>query len=253
MGGKVYFTMLRKDEAKAKEIFFQLRNYGLNPQGHFWKDDLKNMAWAASRNDLQDTRTKAWLIYGQKEDWFSPSIRQGLSLLFLCKRPDLNVIVLTSDKDGLTGEDLPFVWSGVHLVGLSEGFVPKVVAKVHLPAKKRNLPYRVVPHPVPGLGLWMEVAPSEGEWQGILIGARKAEIKHLGIGEEGRLPEKSTLEYPVRDMKIEVEGQEFVAWAVQNRLNQGVSAFVNLTDAPEEMVFGPWNNEKPEIYNLPLC
>ncbi len=253
MGGKVYFTMLSKDEAKAKEIFFQLRDYGLNPQGHFWKDDLKNMAWSASRKDLEDTQTKAWIIYGGKEDWLSPSIRQGLTLLYLCKPENLNVIVLVPEKDPLSKEDLPFVLRSAHLILLNQGFVPRVVAKVHLPAKKESFPFRVIPHAVPGLGLWMEIYPIQEEWEGILVGVDKGKINHLGIGQPGALPEKSVLEYPVRDMEIEVRGKEFTAWAVQNKVSQHTASYINLSETPEELIFGPWNKENPEIFKLPLC
>ncbi|WP_456325529.1 hypothetical protein [Desulfonauticus submarinus] len=254
MSSKVYFTMLNKDEDKAKEIFLTLKNYGLDVEGHFWKDDLQNMSWASSKNDLTSGKYKAWIICGNESDFKVKSTLQGLTLLLLAKKEDLNVIVLikSSDVDKFKKE-LPFIWQNINFVSLDFSFATKVVAKIHLPFKKLSLPYEIKPYAVPGLGLWLEINPANEEWDGVLIGARNAKIKHMGIGQPGKLPEKSILEYPVRDLKLEVDEKEFVCWAVQNKIDKNNVAFINFDGVPEELVLGPWNKEQPTVYTFSLC
>ncbi len=145
-----------------------------------------------------------------------------------------------------------FLFRKTNIIEIKEGFEAKLMAKMYLPYTGPKFPFRICPHAVPGLGIWLEVGPAYGEWNGVLIGVRKSGIRHLGIGEKGNLPDKTVLEYPVRNMKIEVDGKEFVAWAVRNKLNKEISAYANLEKSPYEVILGPWNDEKPEIYNLEL-
>ncbi len=249
---KVYFIMLHKDEEVAKEVFSQLTKMGLSIDGHFYKDDLENMGWVSFKKELEGGGYKAWIILGTKEDWERPSIRQGLSLLEIGKEPSIKTILLFPSGKSPQKEELPPVFRGSEMVEMDSGFAAKVVAKVHLPVGKEIVPYRITPYGVPGMGLWLEIGPAKGVWKGVLIGVKDAEIRHMGIGERGRLPERSVLEYPVRDMKLEVNGEEYIAWAVKNEISSSTSAFVNVSKVPTFILFGEWREEALECYNLSL-
>ncbi len=249
---RVYLLMLKKDEGEAKAIFSELTKMGLAVDGHFFKDDIQNMGWAAFKRELEGNEYQAWIIFGGKEEWNKTSIRQGISLLYLGKGEGIKTIVLVPKGGGVSEKDLPFLLKGVDLVEMSPGFGAKIVAKVHIPSKEGIPPYSIIPYGVPGMGLWLEIGPRNDVWKGVLVGVKGAEIRHFGVGEKGSLPEKSVLEYPIRDMKLEIKGEEYVAWAVKNELSPKSAAYVNLSQIPEAIVFGPWDEESLEFFNLSL-
>ena len=58
-----------------------LKKYGLASGGHFWVDDIKNMAWQAAAEELLKADTALWIIAGEAEDIKKTSVAYGLSLL----------------------------------------------------------------------------------------------------------------------------------------------------------------------------
>jgi hypothetical protein len=46
-----WVTSLGSSQDPIKKLMSQMKTYGLEVQGHFWKDDLKKMAWMAARDN----------------------------------------------------------------------------------------------------------------------------------------------------------------------------------------------------------
>jgi hypothetical protein len=55
MSKRVWITALAKDEAKIASLMGSLKKYGLVTDGHFWVDDIKNMAWAGGCRGTAET------------------------------------------------------------------------------------------------------------------------------------------------------------------------------------------------------
>ena len=81
MGKRVWITAIQKDEAKIAGLMGSLKKYGLAADGHFWVDDIKNMAWQAAADELLKPDTILWIIVGEAEDIKKASVAYGLSLL----------------------------------------------------------------------------------------------------------------------------------------------------------------------------
>ena len=81
MGKRVWITALAKDEEKIAGLMGSLKKYGLAADGHFWVDDVKNMAWQAAAEELARADTALWIIVGNSEDLGKTAITFGLSLL----------------------------------------------------------------------------------------------------------------------------------------------------------------------------
>ena len=83
MSKVVWITVLNKerDEDAAKAVHQLVSHYGLQPAGHFWRDELEKSAWAAAREDLVRKDTGLWVVVGGAEDFQKPAIRYGLSML----------------------------------------------------------------------------------------------------------------------------------------------------------------------------
>ena len=78
---KVWITALGHDQALVAKILGTVRQYGLDGNGHFWTDDLKNMAWMVPKEQLTDSENGLWVLLGTKDDLKETSVRFGLSLL----------------------------------------------------------------------------------------------------------------------------------------------------------------------------
>ncbi|MDY6903507.1 MAG: hypothetical protein SWH61_02370 [Thermodesulfobacteriota bacterium] len=258
MSKSVWITMIKKDETQARAIYTTVAKYGLGVEGHFWKDDLENMEWSGAVPEIVKSQTGLWLIVGDAED-FSPSVLQGLSLTALTvlaqKGGQIPVMVLADDPDAVTAL-LPAP------LAMAQVFAPdnpalgaKMTAKANLPLKTVASDYRLNIYALPRVGLWLEAGPAAGDWNGIIVGAAGAGIDALGVGPAGDIPQHSTLEYPLRDMKLSLGDREFTAWAVRNNLTQNDAVYVKIKGNPEALIFGPFDPdaEALDVYTLPLC
>ncbi|MBF0200995.1 MAG: hypothetical protein HQK66_06740 [Desulfamplus sp.] len=114
MQKKVWITslgnkMAADPDSGIKELFNLAGKYGLAPEGHFWVDDLKKMAWQMPLNSLLKKETGVWVIHAPAGTMESLSVRYGLSLLSLCVQNAKGVgfpIIMVMDKDApATGEN----------------------------------------------------------------------------------------------------------------------------------------------------
>lgn len=262
MSKKAWITMLGKDEPAARALHTKIAEYGVSVEGHFWRDDLEKMEWSGAISDLSHKDTGLWIICGTAEEFKTKSILQGLSLLSLAVQAEkggrIAMIILVTQGD-VAGVALPnpLDYADV-LTPDNPALGAKVTAKVHMPLKPLNADYRIQVFALPKVGLWLEAGPAKDAWDGALFGvASEGEgmgINAMGIGTKGDIPEKCVLEYPIRDMKIELAGQAFTAWSVQNRVSDNDSVFVRIQTSPEAILFGAFDqSEAPEVYVIRLC
>ena len=78
---KVWITALDRDETKVSLIMKLVKQYGLDGNGHFWVDDLKNMAWLSPKDELLDINNVMWIILSSENALAKESVRYALSLL----------------------------------------------------------------------------------------------------------------------------------------------------------------------------
>ena len=241
MSKTVWITSLTKDEAKAAALFQKIHTYGLTANGHFWVDDLAKLGWAGGAEGLLAPETAVWLLTGSPEDFAKESVRQGLSLLALqlaAERGHGFPVLVCPFSGTVAPASLPFPLRAAEAVA-EAALGAKLAAKANMPLHPEPAAYRLKPIPLPGLGLWFEAGPAKGQsWKGALFGVAGADIDAHGVGPAGHLPERSTLNYPIKGMGLQTGGRDYTAWGVANPLADDMSYFVRVTAAPQAILFG---------------
>jgi hypothetical protein len=226
-----------------------MKTYGLEVQGHFWKDDLKKMAWMAVRDSLLDAKISLWGILGSDEELPAPDTLYGLSLLAItlqAKRGlDFPITILQTQGESISSEQLSTPLNGADVMLASgSGLGAKLAARVHKPPKPISPEYRIDILGNEQIGQWFEVGPAQGSWPGVMLGVAGAEIAFHGVGPAGTLPSKTVLNYPMQGLKLEMGEKEYLAWATQNELNAETSYFVKVEGYPGSILFGPYSTEQ---------
>jgi len=256
---KIWLTMISKDQKIAQNLITKLKGYGLNADGHFWIDDLKKMAWIAPRDEIVNSENEGWLIYANVKELEKESIRYGLSLLVLTVTAQKGrnfPIILLFDKPYKDTGALPTPLASLENVTMEDSSVyAKIVAKLN----KRSSgslaqEYRIDVYGNPQIGQWFEIGPAQNqEWNGAIFGVSGADITFQAVGPRGRLPERSTLNYPVQGMKLETEKHNYIAWGVQNPISAQHSYFVRVDSWPDSIIFGQYpTKDKAELYSVVL-
>jgi len=244
----VWITALdgpEKATAQVQTLLGGLRTYGLDGNGHFWTDDLKNMAWMGPREKLEDKNTALWVILGSKASLEPKSVRYGLSLLTLGMRSTRGYgfpVVVLDTGDGIDPATLPGPLRGAEVLPFSgPPWGAKLAARAGTPVKPLETGYRIDVFAQTSIGVWLEIGPAgETVWEGAMAGVTGGGIDFHAVGPAGRLPEKATLEYPLQGLTLKLGEKDYTAWAVKNRLDGASSYFVRLTGEPEGLVFGPF-------------
>jgi len=256
---KIWITALDNDQQAVQKLMTTLKAYGLDVNGHFWVDDLARMAWSEAAGELLAKETALWIIMGKAESFQDIAVRKGLSLLAMSIQSSRGhgfpIFVLPFPGE-MTADLLPIPLRGAEIFSLASASVgPKVVAAANLPLKAVETPYRLNIHALPGIGLWFEIGPAKGiEWGGALFGVCGAEIDAHGVGPAKGIPERAVLEYPIKGMKVRFGEDEYTAWALQNRLDEGSSYYVRVKGTPEKILFGPYaESNEAEVSVLSLC
>ena len=269
MKKKVWITALSRDKNPNKDpnkssitkLLQTARRYGLAADGHFWVDDLPKAAWQAPLEPLLATDTALWVIAGSGIDLEAASVRYGLSLLALSLQHDRGVgfpILLVCPDGTLDADRLatPFRSCDV-LKPDSPSLGPKMTALANTPIKNPAMPYRIDIHTGPGIGVWYELGPAGGMvWNGVLAGGRLSEVNAHGVGPKGRLPLKTTLEYPMQGLKLTLGEDAYTAWAVKNAIDDDLSYYVRFSDLPGRILFGPLpgdNDDQADFHVMDLC
>ncbi len=239
----IWITAFQRDTHKVDLILSLARHYGLDGNGHFWTDDLKQMAWQAPAEKLVDRDVGLWALLASPEDLKDQSVRYGISLLALTVQAVKGVgfpifIINTQPDKSFTNLPTPLAGASVYSIE-EETLGAKFAAKANMPVPKRAMDYRIDVHANPGFGVWFELGSiAGGEWQGALCGVTGGEISAHGVGPAGELPKTTVLEYQMKGLKLEVGDAEYTAWAVKNHLPADQSYFVQVQDVPDGLVFG---------------
>jgi hypothetical protein len=252
---KVWITALERDEARVSLMMKIVKQYGLDGNGHFWVDDLKNMAWLSPRDELLDVGNAMWIILTSGEGLSKDPTRLGLSLLALsiqAKRGNAFPIAMVETKGIIDIETLPTPLQGSNALSMNDPSIgAKLIAQASLPAAGETPEYRLDIHAHPALGLWFEVGPGRGcTWSGALFGVQGGEIDSHGIGPSGSLPEKAILEHPMKGLKLQLSEKEFTAWSVQNKLKDDTSYYIRVQKTPETVLFGSLSQENNVEVNV---
>lgn len=249
MGTKrIWVTSLTRDEARVQGVMAGLKRYGLAPDGHFWVDDLPRVAWYGVADDVAGC--DGWLILCDAEAMARVSVRQGLSLLALAvaHRRHLPVWVL-----GPNWRPGTLLADAQHLDETGSWPV-KVVAGVNRPGPAPQRPYRLNSFGDAQVGCWLEVGPAAGTWSGALLGVDAGEIDQHAVGRPGKLPDRCTVEYAMKGLRLESGGTEYTAWALKNHLGEDDSYFVRVRgDTPSAIAFGPMDEEQPGLWVVKLA
>ncbi len=254
---KIWITSLEKDPASVQKMMAKLKTYALDANGHFWEDDIEKMAWLSARTQLTDADTALWMILSDDKNLAADSVRYGLAMLALSVQgvQGHNFPIILAHQGKLPQADaLPTPLQGAVILDADNPTLgAKVVAKMHTPPKKVQAEYRADIYALPQLGQWFEVGPLNNVWEGVLFGAHGAEIDAHGVGPAGKLPDKAVVEYPMKGLKIDLKGREYVAWAVKNRLDDASSYYVRVKGEPESVILGPMSEcDEAEIFVLRL-
>ncbi|MFP4257870.1 MAG: hypothetical protein ACLFRE_02610 [Desulfovermiculus sp.] len=256
MKKRIWLTMLENDEQTAQRLYQTITRYGLDADGHFWVDDLENMAWSGPMQSLSEPATAMWLISAQGEGLSRLETRYGLSLLALAvqgrRALPLPILLLVPEEKDQPA--LPTPLAGAEVLNQEAGLGPKLAARANMPPPEQNTEYRFTVHPLPGLGQWLEVGPARAQvWAGSLLGLDQGRITAHGVGPAGKVPERTVLEYQMQDMTLEAGGEEFTAWAVHNRLTDAESYYVQIKGMPGSLLFGGLpDGDSGELYRLQL-
>lgn len=258
MKKKIWLTSLEKSEPDVQKIMASLTKYGLDIDGHFWDDDLEKMAWSTPRKEMLEKHRNMWIIYGKAEKFDHPSIIYGLSLLILSIQAaqgiNFPIVLLQEGDTAIDLSSLPPHFKACKVYQIKSGtWGAKIVAALHKPTTPQFPPYRLDVYGIPQVGQWFEVGPRENSWEGVIFGTVGETISLHAVGPAGQLPEKSTLNYAQKGLKINLGEQEIDGWAVQNIIDENTSYYVRVDSHPETIMFCPYSQtDDAEAYIINL-
>ncbi|WPL16625.1 hypothetical protein Thiowin_01592 [Thiorhodovibrio winogradskyi] len=257
MKKRVWLSLLENNEDLGRLLADELRRYGLDAQGHVWEDDLAQFAWAGAIPDLTRADCALWIIAGAATRFDDPVTRKGLALLALAAQvahgPDFPIL-LSPSAAKVDPLSLPTPLRSAECV--QSGLGAKAAVRANAKAASPVADYRLAVHPMPGLGLWFEVGPARDPWQGAILGCqggKDARPDAQGVGLAGSVPNRSTLKYPVRDMRIQMQDREYLTWGAKNAISPAESLFVRVTETPDNLIFGAFpEDDAAEVFSVTL-
>ncbi len=254
----IWLSALKKDEAVVQKTMAQFKTYGLQLQGHFWQNDNAKMGWLAPKDELLKADAAMWVILGSRQELHNSELRYGLSLLALTvqaqKGTAFPIVILQTEGDPLASEELPTPLQGALVLPAGGAATPaKLVAKFH--AKPPSIPaaYHLDMVGNEQLGQWLQIYPTAHAWPGIIFAVDAGEIVFQAVGPPGKLPKKTTLNFAMQGLKLEMDGAAFTAWATQNPISGENAYFIKINGAPKTLLFGPYTEEGAvEMYTVRL-
>lgn len=252
-------TVLSKDhQGQAKKLSEILSEYGLAFAGHFWEDNLQQMAWSMAQKELTKEDVALWIILGSKAMFESESVRYGLAMLTLgvqaTRGHGFPIALVTTEKDWKPAS-LPTPLQAASVFSLNNPSLgAKITVMVNKPAPKVTASYRLDVYAVPAIGQWLEIGPPAGEvWKGALFAVSDGEIRAHGVGPKGTLPQKTVLEYAMQGLKINQGEKEFTGWAVKNSIDSEHSYYVGILGNPAAIMFGQFpETDEAELFKVNL-
>lgn len=254
----IWLTSLGSSQDTVKKLMSQMKTYGIEVKGHFWKDDLKKVAWMAARDDLTDAGVSFWAILGSDDELLHPDIRYGLSLLAITTQAKRGlhfpIIILQTQGDLISSDRLTTPLKNAEVLSAADpGLGAKLVAKAHKTSRQISQEYHIDIYGNEQIGQWFEIRPIDANWTGAMFGVDDGEIAFQAVGPGGKLPSTSVLNYPMEGLKLNLGEKEYTAWAAQNELDSETSYFVKVDGFPGSILFGPYSTEEAaDVYIISL-
>ncbi len=253
MKKKIWITSLVQDKNTIQDLMKMIKRYGLDVDGHFWEDDLEKMAWMKPRSNILEQNVAMWAILGSQEDFENPSIRYGLSALCATVQAKKGLsfpVSLFLTLGQIDPSTMPTPLRGAEVYAVGDATVgAKIVAKVHGSPEQVSPDYRFDIYGNAQIGQWFEVGPVSGPWEGAMFGVDEGEITFQAVGPKDRLPSTSTLNYPMKGLKLSLGDTEYTAWAVKNPIDTDTSYFVKVEGFPGSIVFGSFSeSDAAEVF-----
>jgi hypothetical protein len=234
------------DDAVAK-----LDSAGFDVFGARWVDDVHKHAWAELATALSEPGSAdVWVVVGRKADLDSPTNRWGLALATSVVRSKRGGspphMVLVGLDFTPTPEGLPTALRKHIMINGAGSWAAKVALAVRgQPAKARPEGFYLDAIGHPHIGLWLIVAPAEGEWKGVMFGvAGGAKIQQHGVGARAELPRDTVLEFPIDEVKAEIGGDEFVGCAAKNTIGADGAYYVQVQGRPTKLFVGGYPGDE---------
>ena len=252
---RVLMSLLEDNDGLARKLAEEVRRCGLDVTAHLWDPDPKAMAFGAYARELASCQ--AWIVVGG--DYADKWVRQSLALCALCVQAEQGhafPILLSPRGPAPELLSLPTPLTGAEVVKSGLGAKAAVRAQTFTAAPAD---YRLTPHGLGQLGLWFELGPKEGFWDGAFFasGCAKSEEgrpQAHGVGPKGSIPEKCTLNYPVTGLTLVLHDIDCVGYGVKNTLNAASSYFVKVSACPDVLSFGPFpDTDEAELFTLNLA
>lgn len=238
-----------------------LDSAGFEVFGSRWVDDPHKHAWAELAAGLSPTEScDVWVIAGRKADFDSPTSRWGLSLAVATVRSKRGGqpphMLLVGLDFAPKAEELPTPLRKHVLIDGSKSWAAKVaLATQKKPPVARPEGFHLDAIGHPHIGLWIIVAPAEGEWKGVMLGVSDgAKIQQHGVGNRDELPRDTVLEFPIDEVQAEVKGVEFVGCACKNTIDATKAYYVQVQGRPTRLFVGgyPGDDDPGEAWFVDL-
>lgn len=250
-------TALSADDARLAALGATLGRYGLRAAGGVWEttaEKVVTLDWRPMADAFVAQGASFWLVAADDKAMADPAVRYGLNLMASSLRAalgaDLPVAVLWSGAPGPERPALPAQLRDALVFEAGDAWAAKVVARVHRAlAASGPGPDRVSVHGNEQLGQWIELAPAEGAWPGLMfaVAGEGASIDFQATGPGGGLPEKSVIAYGQSGLKLESAGREFTGWALRNTVGATdagpVSYYARVRGRPEALLWMPYTEE----------
>ena len=243
----VAITAIGVEQATLQAIGGVLKRYGLDPVGGPWAptaDDVAKVGWRPLAEAMAERKPALWLIVADAPALAPPHVRYGLSLMAGTLR-GLVGTRLPVARLGAGEATLPPLLADALLLEPGASWPAKIVAAVHR-ARQPDAGERLVMHGNEQLGQWIELAPAQGLWNGLVFGVsgEGASIDFQAVGPRGGLPEKSVLAYAQQNLQLDAGARRFTAWALRNEVGdtpQGaMSYYARVRGSPDALLWMPY-------------
>lgn len=263
----IVITSLENNENLIRSIGQEIADKALNVIATAWQDSSDCIGLTIK--ELLSADGALWIIFGDNKTFENPQTRAAISLIYLAvlqQRDNKILPILFSPNQDEQSFTPPNIFNFAEISNATSIVKNKVATKAFILANKNHNEkflqpsennYRLNVICPTGLGLWLELGTEQHKWQGVLLGTcgNDAEPIAHGVGVKNIIPQRSTLNYPIRGMQLELADKKFIAWGCQNELTPDVSYFVKLSQIPTALIFSEFpkeGEESPEMFVINL-
>ena len=247
----IAITAIGVEAAALQAVGATLKRYGLDPVGGplaVTAEEVVKVNWRPMVDAMLARKPAMLLIVADAKALAEAPARYALGLMGSTLRGEsgsrLPVAVLVIGADA-GAPSVPPLLADAQVLEPGAAWPAKIVAAVHR-ARAAGSSDRLVVHGNEQLGQWLELAPAQGSWQGLVFGVsgEGASIDFQAVGPRGGLPEKSVLAFAQQDMQVEAGSRRFTAWALRNPVGETeagpMSYYVRVRGCPEALLWMPY-------------